>query len=288
MRVRFANYIDELSGRDVGIVFSKNRAGTYVKNFVSPTNPQTTSQVLARQVFSNVVPVWGNLTPAQRSAWDVFANSDYKPLDPSTWNKGFTGRQANQALNTVTSYFNTATAGYTAFTNLFAVGSTSSSSLTPGTFSTGNTPPAAYFVSGELTFNSVNYLITDLSFERLGAKSVYAVLTLNSSIPAAAVTNQPLQVGGTTCAIHIYASESVSKSGFKVGSPFAHKILLTKPYNSVSITPATASPTLKLGSSNTAVDYTFPAGWHLCSVVAVSSAGGQRVLFQKYVDLTGI
>lgn len=68
------------------IVYSKNQFGAYIRQKVSPVQPNTPRQTLVRQQFTTLSNRWANtITDAQRTAWralaianpvpDVFGNS---------------------------------------------------------------------------------------------------------------------------------------------------------------------------------------------------------------------
>lgn len=65
-----------LSGRLDGLVASHNAGGTYFRNFVVPTNPNTPQQIQIRNQVSNLTSIWqSTLTQFQRDEWDVFADN---------------------------------------------------------------------------------------------------------------------------------------------------------------------------------------------------------------------
>lgn len=66
--------IGEIRGSIGGAVFSRNRAGAYIRNRVVPVNPSTGPQSLARSRLATAASDWTNsLSPAQREAWDLAA-----------------------------------------------------------------------------------------------------------------------------------------------------------------------------------------------------------------------
>lgn len=68
-KIKFSALVSEVRGKLNGSVLSKNRYGSYMRNKVTPVNPQTDSQVSARSVLSQFSQGWRSLTEAQRSAW---------------------------------------------------------------------------------------------------------------------------------------------------------------------------------------------------------------------------
>lgn len=69
MKVKFGAIVVDGRGKIGGHVMSKNRAGAYMRTKVTPTNPQTSYQVLSRQRLSTLSIAWSGLTDAYRLAW---------------------------------------------------------------------------------------------------------------------------------------------------------------------------------------------------------------------------
>lgn len=68
--------IAEIRGSVGGATFARNRGGQYVRNRSIPLNPQSPRQVEVRQEFGNLSNLWSTtLTPAQRTAWGVYAQN---------------------------------------------------------------------------------------------------------------------------------------------------------------------------------------------------------------------
>lgn len=58
-------------GKLNGWVFSKNKAGGYARTKVTPSNPQTTHQLLYRSRLGSLSQQWKSMTDEQRSKWDT-------------------------------------------------------------------------------------------------------------------------------------------------------------------------------------------------------------------------
>ena len=67
-------------GKLNGHVASKNRSGAYIRTKVTPTNPQTSFQLGARNLLTSLSQGWRALTQAQRNAWDN-AVADFAKTD---------------------------------------------------------------------------------------------------------------------------------------------------------------------------------------------------------------
>jgi hypothetical protein len=62
-------------GKINGHVASKNRSGAYARTKVSPVNPQTTFQLVARAFLTALSQAWRALTQSQMLAWNGAVNS---------------------------------------------------------------------------------------------------------------------------------------------------------------------------------------------------------------------
>lgn len=56
-----------------GVVYSKNKYGSYVKQKVSPVQPNTDAQKAIKGIFSTISRSWNGLTDTQKQAWNDFA-----------------------------------------------------------------------------------------------------------------------------------------------------------------------------------------------------------------------
>lgn len=68
-KVKFSALVSEMRNKLNGSVFSRNRGGNYLRNKVTPLNPQTSAQVQARSLLTSFSQAWRSLTEDQRSAW---------------------------------------------------------------------------------------------------------------------------------------------------------------------------------------------------------------------------
>jgi hypothetical protein len=95
-KVKFSALISEMRNKLNGSVFSKNRAGNYLRNKVTPVNPQTSFQQAARNLLTSFSQAWRALTQAQIAAWnnavenfqttDIFGDSR-KPSGKNLYSK---------------------------------------------------------------------------------------------------------------------------------------------------------------------------------------------------------
>jgi hypothetical protein len=68
-KIKFGAIVTDARNKLGGHVFSKNRAGAYLRTLVTPTNPQTQAQTSVRALFGQISQGWSSLTELQRNAW---------------------------------------------------------------------------------------------------------------------------------------------------------------------------------------------------------------------------
>jgi len=80
MKVKFSALVSDMRGKLNGSVASKNRGGSYLRNKVTPVNPNTSYQVAQKNRLTTQAQAWRGLTDAQRLAWNSavsnFARTD--------------------------------------------------------------------------------------------------------------------------------------------------------------------------------------------------------------------
>lgn len=80
MKIKWGALVVDGRNKIGGQVASKNRAGAYMRNKVTPVNPSTSFQINARARFASYAQGWRGLTQAQRTAWNAvvgdFAKTD--------------------------------------------------------------------------------------------------------------------------------------------------------------------------------------------------------------------
>lgn len=69
-KIKFGMMMTDARGKLGGQVFSKNRAGAYVRTKVTPVNPRTAAQQLSRSILGTLSASWSGLTEVQRRAWN--------------------------------------------------------------------------------------------------------------------------------------------------------------------------------------------------------------------------
>lgn len=72
-KIKYSALVSEMRNKLNGSVLSKNRFGNYVRNKVTPVNPQSSFQQSTRAILSSLSQGWRGLTPAQRNGWIALA-----------------------------------------------------------------------------------------------------------------------------------------------------------------------------------------------------------------------
>lgn len=74
-KILFGNVVGDARGSVGAITYSRNTAGAYTRQRVSPVQPRTPRQLEVRAAFSSATQGWNALTDGQREAWKSFAAS---------------------------------------------------------------------------------------------------------------------------------------------------------------------------------------------------------------------
>lgn len=69
-KIKFGMMMTDARGKLGGQVFSKNRAGAYIRTKVTPSNPQTSAQAQVRSNLATLSAGWNALTDAQIAQWN--------------------------------------------------------------------------------------------------------------------------------------------------------------------------------------------------------------------------
>jgi hypothetical protein len=77
MKVKLGVGVAAMSGKAGGTIASRNKGGAYFKQWVNPTNPNSSRQQEVRSSFAEFSTKWSNtLTQAQRDGWATFADQN--------------------------------------------------------------------------------------------------------------------------------------------------------------------------------------------------------------------
>jgi len=98
MKTKWGALIVDGRGKLGGHVASKNKAGSYLRQKVTPTNPQTSYQTGVRNDHTSNSKAWRGLTAVQRTAWNNSV-SDFVGTDIFGDSKSLSGFQLYCKLN---------------------------------------------------------------------------------------------------------------------------------------------------------------------------------------------
>ncbi|RME51998.1 hypothetical protein D6783_06130 [Candidatus Woesearchaeota archaeon] len=99
-KVIFGGGVSEIRGSIAGQVFSRNGSGAYIRNRVTPVNPQSASQSGVRQNLGAIATAWKDLTEQQRNAWKAAAAGGFTQRDSLGNAFQLSGQQLFMKLNT--------------------------------------------------------------------------------------------------------------------------------------------------------------------------------------------
>lgn len=68
-KIKFGALLVDMRGKTGGTVYSRNKAGAYSKNKVTPLNPKTQAQQAQRNTLAVYSQAWRNLSPDERRSW---------------------------------------------------------------------------------------------------------------------------------------------------------------------------------------------------------------------------
>lgn len=97
-KIKFGMMMTDARGKLGGQVFSKNRAGAFVRTKVTPSNPRTVAQMLSRGILGTLSIGWNALTEAQRQSFNS-AVENWQKTDIFGDLKKPTGKNLYVALN---------------------------------------------------------------------------------------------------------------------------------------------------------------------------------------------
>ena len=97
-KIKFGMMMTDARGKLGGQVFSKNRAGSYIRTKTTPVNPQTQAQMASRQLLGSLSTGWNALSASAIQAWNE-AVDNWKSTDIFGDIKVPTGKNLYTALN---------------------------------------------------------------------------------------------------------------------------------------------------------------------------------------------
>lgn len=96
--IKLTAFLDSISGKVNGSVFSRNKGGAYVRGKGVVSNPQSVAQSGVRAVFGAISQAWKGLTEIQRDAWNA-ATSNFPYQNRLGDTKQLSGFALHQKLN---------------------------------------------------------------------------------------------------------------------------------------------------------------------------------------------
>lgn len=99
MKIKFSGVgITDGRGKFGGSVASRNTAGAYIRNKVTPVNPDTPAQSAVRAIFADISQAWRDLSQTQRDEWnEAVPNFEHTDIFGDTIQP--TGFNLHQQLN---------------------------------------------------------------------------------------------------------------------------------------------------------------------------------------------
>lgn len=273
-------------GRVGGATYSANKAGNYIKAFESPANPNTKLQQIIRGLFTDVAKEWFTLTPAQRSFWETYANTDYVPL---TTESKYTGRQAYTALRICQTYPYRwrDEVGLTAYSLQLGSQGVTITLADPEPL---EIPPTPWAGSKKFNLNQLELTVIDWQIEQyLQMNGSYQVF-LGVKIDPTNISQGLYEFnnGGKRFAFNLYLSDRLVANGQKVMNPFATKYVPYIPIDSINLAQNLTGVeyVTQYLQFESAEDYPPRLGWYLATLTIVTPWGEQRILDKKYIELT--
>lgn len=74
-KIKFSALVSDMRNKLNGSVLSVNHYGNYIRNKVTPVDPETSYQLQQRQNFGALSSQWRSLTPEERTAWNDAADT---------------------------------------------------------------------------------------------------------------------------------------------------------------------------------------------------------------------
>lgn len=104
-KIKYSALVSDMRNKLNGSVMSANRYGSYIRNKVTPVNPQTSFQQNARALFGALSSDWRGLTDSQRASW-ISATKEFPFTDIFGDTKHLSGQSLFVKLNANLEYTN--------------------------------------------------------------------------------------------------------------------------------------------------------------------------------------
>lgn len=206
-----------LSGKMAGMVFSHNKSGQYVRQYVVPVDPATVAQLQARSKFGNQASNWHSLADSAKALWNGFATTLFNPKQGSNTGQ-FSGINAFVASNNVIDNFNAILAPDTNYDVLLDAVSLGSPTIEPFVYvTTPATDPFPAVLSDDFADGPSNMVVVEelAQVTPAGNWSLQVQLT-EEQTDLDELTNTFGQAMGFVC----YRSEGLNQANQFVTNPF--------------------------------------------------------------------
>jgi hypothetical protein len=280
---------EQFRGKIGNSVFTANRAGNNLRNYVVPSNPQTANQVRIRDLFSIIASNWFNLSASERANWSAFANAGYIPLNKSINTLGFTGRQAYSANAICVDYANSIITQQDLLnmTNLDFAGEDLSAETFLGPVMAQN-PPSLWAPSSNFVINGDASVLEDFDViqNQLQGGGMVVDISMNFDVltnDAGAVT---IKNGGRDVGFAIYLSNALKANGQSVVSPFQKKYIVSPIFKGGTSAGTGNSLYVIFNMTVDNLQWSFLTGWYYVTLVMYDEAGQQFPLMSKYLEMT--
>ena len=281
---------ESFDGKIGNSVFTKNKGGRYLRNFVVPSNPQTSRQLEARSAFLNSSDAWYTLSDAERTLWNNFAAIGFNPLQPKE--NGYSGRQA------FVSFYNTCKYG----NDFYALGLLSDMGIycnalarvVPSAVSNylASDSPATEVLDTKIHLKtaspcSANITGLDITVTTGTPNKIKAAFTVDSGLTGEAssciFTFGGAQASGIAGGCKIYLSNIIPAGSSAYGNRFRTVALQIPPEVTGTLTAVAYT---SVGFEMAVTDpYILTAGYYYATVVFCSKKGTQKIAWSGYVTV---
>lgn len=97
-KIKYSPLVSDARGKFGNAVFSANKSGSYLRELVQPSNPNTAAQRNVRNLFGSIAAGWKGLTEQERDSWRQYAK-DFSQSDVFGANVVLSGFQLYTKLN---------------------------------------------------------------------------------------------------------------------------------------------------------------------------------------------
>lgn len=280
---------EQFRGKIGNSVFTANRAGNNLRNYVVPSNPKTADQDFIRGIFSIVAGLWFSISAATRSSWTAFANAGYIPLNRALNTLGYTGRQAFSAIYTCGEYARQWIARYDFLNQLtLYVGDQEATAFTLETINPQTGVPAVWNATPVLDIGGIPCTIQQLTINQtiLQDLKVSFELGLKMDNVHGKTGSNNIEIGGVPVGLSIYLSNALKAEGQSVVSPFQKKYFVLPVFTDITLAAPSVGDTLSYQFELPEGSFSLLSGWYYISLVAYTKEGQQYVIRQEYYELT--